>query len=273
MLFRGKAFRFGCDHTGVLLQQEVAGSYKTHLVGWLKGAGGKDVEILLTLACDCCDESTRNALLDVHLASAPVRATALVGEASAPHLAQPMQIRAALQLFERAGGVLRYEALIVARNDVMLNVPLPDWLCGRHLLAERTPERLCLASKCGTHWDDDRCVSDIQYIVPRRFYSAFNASVGSHYIEQRTNRAPRCVPCFAELGGRLAKVCEVYGLRGHGHHCYDQLAARIGHEHLGFIWPPPRSSELFLKAPTMADGRLAYLRPPLNRMPSTRYIF
>jgi hypothetical protein len=214
LLFRGEAYRYGCNEHGTRVQDNIMRSHHEMVTRSLE-ACGSTVDILLAIDTRGCANSSLRARLaswhedHVRIAKPVVAHT------------QPQNIRASLNMF--LPYALRYDMLIVTRYDLYLRQPFRQWPgC-------QDPTRIGIASRCERNqWFQWNCSNDVLFVVPREHLWAFNASVGSSLAA-----------CFASSGESVSRSVP----KGLGHGCYNSLASRVGAEQLSFCWPIlPRGS-------------------------------
>jgi len=131
VLFRGEAYRWGCDARGVQLQQLAFASQLSNIVEPL-AKSGRTVKVFLTVDDWRTCRSNHTTLFNASTAiSRLVRAVAPAQLATLKSLPgvrdQPDGIMKALK--EYLPSSLAFEFLIITRYDVRLLTPITSWAC------------------------------------------------------------------------------------------------------------------------------------------------
>ena len=223
VLFRGEAYRWGCDARGVQLQQLAFASQLSNIVEPL-ARSGHTAKVFLTVddwrTCRSNTTSLYNASTAISRLVGAVAPAQLATLTSFPGVRdQPDGIMKALK--EYLPSSLAFEFLIITRYDVRLLTPITSWAC----YGDR--DRISAASKCEpSAWDRFNCVADHLWIVPRPYVRPFTKVVGA-----RLNLSHFTKCCYS-------KRC----LHKAGHGCYNVLAHVLTPAAVGFCWPQPARS-------------------------------
>ena len=232
LLFRGVAYRFGCDGPGLHLQDAVMQSYQDMIVEPLE-ACGSTVHIFLAVDMRGCANSTLHGRLRSSFESSRIKRYGILVNTTS----QLANVRQSLNLY--LPSAQEYDMLIFTRYDVRLLQPYRSWPgC-------QSADRIGIARRCELmQWDQWNCSSDILFLVPRAHLAAFNASIGvavkpqdSRSFLTRVHSAAKVAPtaCFASTGesGIVSHGVPV----GAGHGCFNAFAERIGTEKIDFCFP------------------------------------
>ena len=223
VLFRGEAYRWGCDARGMQLQQLAFASQLSNIVEPLAKTG-RTVKVFLTVddwrTCRSNTTTLYNASTAISRLVGAVAPAQLATLTSFPGVRdQPDGIMKALK--EYLPSSLAFEFLIITRYDVRLLTPITSWAC----YGDR--DRISAASKCEpSAWDRFNCVADHLWIVPRPYVRPFTKVVGA-----RLNLSHFTKCCYS-------KRC----LHKAGHGCYNVLAHVLTPAAVGFCWPQPARS-------------------------------
>ena len=232
LLFRGEAYRYGCDRAGMHVQDTVMHSHQRMLVEPLEECGAT-VDIFLAVDTRGCANFTLRERLKSSFQPARLRRYVTVKATS-----QPTNVRQSLNLYLPLAH--EYDVLIFTRYDLRLLQPYRAWPgC-------QGADRIGVASRCELiQWNQWNCSSDILFFVPRAHLVAFNASIGAPLrpVDSRTYRtrgasakvAPKA--CFASKGESVSKGVPM----GLGHGCFNSFASRIGADNIDFCFPSSRA--------------------------------
>ena len=241
LLFRGEAFRWGCDEWGVQTQREVSASYHKALIAPLERDHDACVSVFLFL-------SETHSCRDVHgqVQLRDVFSPWLSAATSERVLDQSQGLRRALSWFVETAGEPSQPAfshVFIARHDVELLLPLRQWSWAR--------ERICLSSLSKGRLfnaSHPHSVEDVLYAVPMALLSTFRSAIGSRVgLPSRWSDGSCVNGCF------VSPPCPRKTVNGHA--CGLVLAHLVGTSRIGYLWPPPeghtfsRPSQNQLKQP------------------------
>ena len=249
VLFRGEAYRWGCDARSITFQARAYRSHMTQLILPLEAAR-HTVDVFLAVGGGPCSSSPD--LANTTLGARVRRKFAVVGAT------QAVAIRSALNGFFHAtsstsSGWPLHDWLVVTRHDLTLLHPL---------IWDQTSTSVHLASPCeGWRWMQYNCSSDILFLVPSRHMAAVNSSFGySRFASSLTSAGTPRKPRFSHY----AHCCFHAACIGHGsgHGCYSVIGSTIGFTSIVFLWPPP------IIGSTLAHHQPYYLLPACTDTPA-----
>lgn len=208
LLFRGEAYRWGCDNAAMRRQHISIESHVTHLVQPLQALGHR-VSLLLAYHCECS-----NAPNTLTLAA---NSSLLHNVGTSPN--QAHAIARAMRWFRTVDAAVQHDALIVTRFDLTLRAPLHRWGCDPTNALE-----LGVASRCkASAFSGWNCTNDILHVVPRRYLGIYSGALG----------APRA-PVSAGGGCCFHPNCVKAG----GHGCFNALVSRgVPSDKIRFCFP------------------------------------
>lgn len=281
LLFRGEAWRWGCDAAGKAAQLICTLSYLNHFVKPLEAAEHVvDIFLPMDIRNSSCTHMTQELI-------------GILGGRRQVHVdrfravTQGENFRRSLDFFERvqAASASNFTHLVIVRHDVQLLLPVASWSCPRHKLGlasyvdpsfgdnpDEPPLTAAEAPVCGEG------INDLMQWVPYRFMAAFSRIIGSangtdlREYDERGNVLNLTWPACAETCGCFTQgqgpLCEESG-----HSCYSVAAALLPRQHIGFCWPPagdpwacpPRLGKMGAKC---TGGLPFYTRPVPTWLPS-----
>jgi hypothetical protein len=275
VLFRGGAFRAGCNAKGIQNQRTIYESVRKYLVGPLihSNDGGKGTRAIVDVFVaeqTPCSGVNGSGGEQYKKAIRGAWGDRLKFHIVIHSLYQGPHMREAVTSFMKyaAQNVIEYDFLFVTRNDLQLQTSVDSWACSKGL----AQDKLNIAAQCPPERREgrERCTIDLLYRVPNKYFDAFHAAiVGDHPTRGTPYGEMKHCGCYGDGVGWCGSGHEC--LRSFAYHLGDPSVMNVqkriasGMRNIGYCWRPVHrvvreGNPNYYLAPQSAD-RVAFFVP------------
>lgn len=246
LLFRGSAFRWGCDGPGSARQMAQVVLHHRMLIEPLERMGHR-VDSFLSVSewgqggsnevwknktrvpeLRCSQQSRRHLFETLQIWHGPGLRHSIDHQAST----QSQSFQFALNWFLGLPSVDQYDVLMITRNDLAILTPVSTWSCDLE-------GAFNFASTCESKaWHKWLCTSDVFMTVSRQHWKYFAEQVVGRHQPGVTELSQPSTGCFWEPPPKDPKKPFELILTG-GHGCYTLLLKKLGSKNLQFCWHKP----------------------------------